>query len=72
MEEGEPQSNDEDNFDQGQGNGDDLEAEDVSMLAEAAAEVQAFEMFRPSPVNGMFPDNTPDWRSDDEGEIIAV
>jgi hypothetical protein len=69
VDEGEPESNDEDNFDQGQGNGDDSGAEDVSVLA---AEGQAFDVFRPSPVNGMFPDDTPDWSSDDEGEIIAV
>jgi hypothetical protein len=38
----EPKSNDEDNFDQGQGNGDDSGAEDVSMLA---AEGQTFDVF---------------------------
>jgi hypothetical protein len=69
VDEGEPESNDEDNFDQRQGNGDDSGAEDVSMLP---AEGQAFDMFRSIPVNGMFPDIAPDWSSDDEGEIIAV
>ena len=60
---------DEDNFDQGKESGDDFGAEDVSVLA---AESQAFDMFRPSSVNVMFMDNSPDWSSDNEGEIIAV
>jgi hypothetical protein len=69
VDEGEPESNDKDNFDQGKESGDDFGAEDVSVLT---AESQAFDMFRPSSVNVMFTDSSPDWSSDNEGEIIAV
>lgn len=68
VDEGEIESNDEeDNFDLGQGNGNDYAEEDVNTLAH-----QFFDVFGHHPVNGLFLDNASMSSSSDEGEIVSV